>query len=195
MLAHRERRLFTHEEYFAIEESSDTKSEFYRGEIFAMSGGSVEHNQIARKLLRLVDTALDGTACQVFFADLRLNISAYDLITYPDLFVACGSLKRLPGRKDTLTDATMVIEVLSPKTELYDQSEKFLFYKSLPSFKEYLLVSQSQAKVERHHRSARGEWRSSQFGPGQSFSLKSIHCEIAVDEVYRGVDLLGGKEG
>lgn len=189
MLAHRERRLFTHAEYFGIEENAECKSEFFRGEIYAMSGGSIEHGQISTNLTLAIGIALRGTSCQLFGADVRLFVAKQDLITYPDLYVVCGPLARMPGRRDTLTDATLIVEILSPKTEIYDRAEKFLFYKSLPSFREYLLVSQAEMEIEHHVRTARGEWRSTLRGPGDQVSLKSIRCNFAVAEVYQGVEL------
>ncbi len=98
MLTRRERRRFTREEYLAVEERSDTRCEFFQGELFAMTGGSVEHNQIVRNLTGLLVPRLQGSDCQLFVADLRLLVSDHDLFTYPDLYVVCGELPRLPGR-------------------------------------------------------------------------------------------------
>ena len=190
MLAHRERRLFTPEEYLAIEEKADTKSEYYRGEIFSMSGGSIEHGQISANLTYALVGALRGTRCQLLGADVRLHISQHELFTYPDMYVVCGPLRRMPGRKDTLLDATLVVEILSETTELYDRGEKFFFYKSLPSFKEYLLISQKTSMVERHAFSGRKEWISSIYGTGEKLALHSITCELDIDDIYRGVEFL-----
>jgi Uma2 family endonuclease len=195
MLAHRERRLFTPAEYLALEENSDTKSEYYQGEIFAMSGGSVEHGQLSRNLIRLLGNALQGGSCQPFGSDVRLRLTQHDLFTYPDLYVVCGPLVRMPGRSDTLLDATMIVEILSPKTEIYDRGEKFVFYQSLPSFCEYLLVSQTEKEVERYFRGARGGWSCVKFRAGQTLSLKSIDCSLAIDEIYQGIALLDTHQG
>lgn len=189
MLAHRERRLFTPEEYLVLEENADSKSEYYRGEIFAMSGGSVEHGQICRNLMLLIGNALQGKSCQPLGSDVRLWLARHELFTYPDLYVVCGPLLRLPGRNDTLMDATMIVEVLSPKTELYDRGEKFLFYQSLPSFREYLLVRQDQPEIERHLRGARGSWSGTKLRAGQSLQFRSFEGTIAVDDIYRDVQL------
>jgi Uma2 family endonuclease len=191
MLAHRERRLFTPEEYMVLEENADAKSEYYRGEIFTMSRGSIEHGQIFRNLMLLVGNALLGKDCQPLGSDVRLWISHHQLFTYPDLFVVCGPLPRMQGRKDTLVDATTIVEILSPRTEIYDRGEKFVFYQSLPSFREYLLVSQERCQIERHSRSSRGSWSGVKRREGQTLDLKSFDCSLAVDEVYRGVELPG----
>lgn len=187
MLAHRERRLFTPEEYLSIEEKSASKSEFYQGEIFAMSGGTLEHAQIVRDLTIDLGQALRGSDCQVLGSDLRLQVARHKLFTYPDLYVVCGEPRRLLGRTDTLTDATLIIEVLSPGTEFYDRGEKFLLYQGLPSFREYLLISQDQRKVEHHVRLSRGGWRSETFAGGASFQLKSFPYQLVVDDLYRSV--------
>ena len=188
MLAHRERRRFTHAEYLTLEEGADAKSEFYQGEIYAMSGASVEHNQIVRNLTAALDPALRDGPCQLFVADLRLFVAAHDLFTYPDLFVVCGPLARLGSRNDTLTDATCIIEVLSPSTEAYDKGQKFLFYQDLPSFKEYLLVSQDLKKVELHSQQRPGQWLSTQFTDGE-FELVSLGACLSLNDIYRDVQL------
>ncbi|MGE0490512.1 MAG: Uma2 family endonuclease [Vulcanimicrobiota bacterium] len=189
MLAHRQPRLFKHREYLALEQASETRSEYYQGQIFAMTGGTVEHNQIVRNLTLELGLALRGGPCQVFVTDLRLFIATHDLFTYPDLFVVCGPLARLEGRSDTLTDATLVVEVLSPSTEVYDRGEKFLFYQSLPSLAEYLLVSQ-QPRVERRTRTGPGEWHTSLFQQlDQSLELASVGVTLKLADIYREVEL------
>ena len=188
MLAHRQRRLFTHKEYLQLEEQSETKSEYYQGEIFAMSGATVAHNQLVRNLTLVLGSALRGGHFQLFVADLRLHVKAQDLFTYPDLFVVCGSLARLEGRSDTLTDATLIVEVLSPSTEAYDRGQKFLFYQNLPSFREYLLVSQDRPLLELHTLQRPGQWLSTQFNNGE-IALDSIGLSLDLDELYRDVQL------
>lgn len=190
MLAHREPRRFTREEYLALEERADTKSEYHQGSIYAMTGASMEHNQLVRNLAVAMGGALKGGACQLFLADMRLHVAAHDLFTYPDLFVVCGAPPRMAGRRDTLTDATLVVEVLSPSTELYDRGEKFLFYQTLPSFREYMLVSQTRLLVERHTMTHPGQWISTRF-EGGAVALTSVAIEIALAEIYEGVELTG----
>jgi Uma2 family endonuclease len=190
MLAHRERRRFTPAEYLALEENSATKSEYYRGDIYAMSGASVEHNQLVRNLTAKLDPALQGSPCQLFVSGLRLHVVAHDLFTYPDLFAVCGPLARLSGRNDTLTDASFVIEVLSPSTESYDRGQKFLFYQGLPSFREYLLVSQDSQKVELHTLQRPGQWLSTQFTEGE-IQIESVGARLQLAEIYRDVELPG----
>jgi Uma2 family endonuclease len=186
MLAHHQRRRFTHEEYLQIEERSSIKSEYYKGDIYAMSGATVAHNQIVRNLALEIGPHLKEGPCQLFLADLRLHVQAHELFTYPDLFVVCGPLVGLEGRSDTLTDATLIIEVLSGSTQEYDRGQKFLFYQSLPSFREYLLVSQDQQMVELHTLRRPGQWLSTQSTDGE-IVLSSVEARLGLTEVYRGV--------
>lgn len=190
MLAHREPRRFTQDEYLVLEERAATKSEYHQGAIYAMTGGSVEHNQVVRNLAVEIGGALKGGPCQLFLSDMRLYVAAHDLFTYPDLFVVCGAPLRMAGRRDTLTDATLVVEVLSPSTELYDRGEKFLFYQTLPSLREYVLVSQDRVLLERHTMTQPGQWVSNRF-EGGGVTLASVGVELALDEVYRGVQRAG----
>lgn len=189
MFAYRERRRFTPEEYLAIEELAPSRSEYFGGEIYSMTGGSVEHNQIVRNLASALDTALADGECQVFVADMRLHVARRGLFTYPDLLVVCGELPRMEGRRDTLEDATLIVEVLSPSTQDYDRGEKFLLYQSLPSFSEYLTVSQSEVLVERHSRQNVDQWLSARhYRPGEKIPLNSLAIELDLGRIYRGVE-------
>lgn len=188
MLVYRERRLFTPEEYLAFEERSQTKSEYFQGEIYAMSGASVEHNQLLRNLTLELGTHCKDGPCQLFVADLRLHIEVHGLFTYPDLFAVCGPLARLDGRTDTLTNATLIVEVLSASTEAYDRGQKFLFYQDLPSFREYLLVSQERRQVQLHTLQRPGQWLSTQSTDGE-IELESVGARLSLSELYRGVQV------
>lgn len=188
MSDHRQRRLFTHQEYLQLEEQSETKSEYYQGEIYAMSGASIAHNQLVRNLTLQLGPALRESPRQLFVADLRLHVKAHDLFIYPDLFVVCGPLPRLDGRTDTLTDATLIVEVLSASTEAYDRGQKFLFYQNLPSFREYLLVGQDRRMVELHTLQRPGQWLSTQSTQGE-VELHSIAAKLDLEELYRDVQM------
>ena len=185
-MLNRQRRRFTPEEYLAIEERSSVKSEYCQGELYAMTGGSIEHNQILRNLALELGEQLKSGPCQLFVADLRLQVAAHDMFTYPDLFVVCGSLSRVEGRNDTLADANLIIEILSSSTEEYDRGQKFRFYQALPSFQEYLLVSQDRQHMELHSRQQPGQWLSTQF-IGGTVDIPSLKISIPFEEVYRGV--------
>lgn len=190
MLAQREPRRFNHREYLGLEEQADVRSEYYHGKIYSMTGSSVCHNQILRNLTGFMVNSLRGGPCQAFMTGLRLYIEEHDLFTYPDLFVVCGDLQMYGSRTDTLTDATLVVEVLSPSTEVYDRGEKFLFYQSLPSVQEYVLISQDSPTVEIRQKVREGEWHTKEtVGLAQSLELKSIDAHLDLSLIYEGVDL------
>ena len=190
MLAQREPRRFNHREYLGLEEQADVRSEYYHGKIYSMTGSSVCHNQILRNLTGFMVNSLRGGPYQAFMTGLRLYIEEHDLFTYPDLFVVCGDLQMYGSRTDTLTDATLVVEVLSPSTEVYDRGEKFLFYQSLPSVQEYVLISQDSPTVEIRQKVREGEWHTKEtVGLAQSLELKSIDAHLDLSLIYEGVDL------
>lgn len=127
---------------------------------------------------RLADQ-LDSLPCEVFGGDLRLYSEKEKIFTYPDILVACGANCLLDGRSDTLTDATVIIEVLSPATKNYDRGEKFRFYRFLPSFAEYLLLAQDEMRAEHHARQPDGSRLFREFTwPGDEIELKSIDCHL-----------------
>jgi Uma2 family endonuclease len=188
MLHKREHRRFSVEEYLILEEKAATKNEYCNGEIFSMIGGSLEHNRLVRNLLTELNVALQGKACEVFPSDLRLYVKRHKLFTYPDILVVCGEPRLLAGRKDTITDATFVAEILSPSTQDYDRNEKFEYYRDLPSFLEYLLVAQDKVRLEHHVRQRPGQWLMTEHTSiRDEIALSSIDVSVSIKSIYRGV--------
>jgi Uma2 family endonuclease len=182
-------RKMTVEEYFAIEEKADRKSEFFDGEMFLMAGASREHNIVLRNLVGEIYILLKGSKCQVFFNDLRLKVGRTGLYTYPDLLIVCEKPEFAPENRNTLTNPTLVIEVLSESTERYDRTTKFRFYKRLPSLKEYILVTQDEPLVERYVRNDDGSWAQTDFeGLENAMSFASVPVKMPLADVYRGVE-------
>ena len=134
----RTKPFITPEEYLERERAAEFKSEYYNGEIFAMSGGSRNHVLIAGNCQMALRSALKDKGCLVFQSDLRVHIPSNDLYTYPDVVVVCGEEQYLDNQKDTLVNPVLVVEVLSPSTESYDRGQKFEFYRSIASLQEYV---------------------------------------------------------
>ena len=190
MLHLRNHRRFSIDEYLGLEENSSSKSEYCQGEIFSMSGGSLEHNRIVADVLTELNVALRGKQCQVFPSDLRLYIASKQVLTYPDIVVVCGLPQLLPGRTDTITDATLVVEVLSPSTQEYDRNGKFRIYRDLPSFSEYLLIAQDEIRVEHHRRQGPGQWLMTEhISRNAEVVLSSIEVAVSMGEIYRRIGL------
>jgi Uma2 family endonuclease len=179
----------TPEQYLEIEREAEFRSEYINGEMFAMSGGTPNHARIVLNAARRLAEQLDGRPCEVFGGDLRLYSAKEKMFTYPDILVTCGANCLLDARRDTLTDATVIIEVLSPATRNYDRGEKFRFYRSLPSFSEYLLLSQDTMRAEHHVRQPDNSWVFREFtGPDVEIELKSIGCRLPLQSLYERVE-------
>jgi Uma2 family endonuclease len=181
---------YTVDEYFALEDASAVRHEFYRGEIFAMSGGSVDHNRITRNLLTSLDTALRQTPCEAFSSDMRLLIEAHTLYTYPDVMVICGDILTAATRNDTVTNPRLIVDVLSPSTQDYDRGEKFRFYRALPSLQEYVLIHQERPYVEQHSKEAGGWLLTDLAGIEAALSLDSVGVTIPLRRIYDRVTWL-----
>lgn len=178
----------TLEQYLEIERAADFRSEYLAGAMYAMAGASVNHGRIVGNAFVILHQQLNGRNCEPAILDTRLAVLRHDLITYPDIFVRCGQDQYLDNRKDTLTDATLIVEVLSVSTKNYDRREKFFFYRSLSSFREYLLIAQDRIFVEHHTRQPDGAWLMREYmSLSDEIELTSIGCSLKLDAVYARV--------
>jgi len=176
-------------EYLVIERAAAYKSEFFDGEMFAMAGGSLPHSRIATNLAIEIGNRLKGRPCVPFNSDLRLKVEASGLITYPDLSVICGPIEFASGSDDTVSNPTVIVEVLSPSTEAYDRGAKFDNYRRMPSLQEYLLVSQDAPRVEQFIRQSGGDWLLRVVaGLESSIELPSLNISLPLAEVFAGVE-------
>jgi Uma2 family endonuclease len=175
------------EVYLERERAAAYKSEYYGGEVFAMSGGTGNHSLLSTNTTSVLHAALKGTGCRVFNSDLRVYIPANGLFTYPDASVVCGDIAYLDERADNLLNPVLLVEVLSPSTESYDRGTKFALYRSIPSLEEYMLVSQDQRRVEVFRKDTTGRWVL--YDVEETVELASVGCTLLVDDLYAGVDL------
>lgn len=182
-----EKKIWTPEEYLAWERASPEKHAFYRGEVFAMAGASREHNLIVGNIVRLLGNALLDRPCESYPSDMRVRIQATELYTYPDATALCQRPAFEDREADTLTNPEVIFEVLSESTEAYDRGDKFDQYRSIPSFNEYVLVSQDKILVEHFVRQGDGTWNLRLLRNGDSLTLPSLRCALVVEEMYRKV--------
>lgn len=179
---------FTVEEYFAHEERAEYRSEYYRGEIFAMAGSSLNHNQIVGNLYTALRQGV-GRSWRAFATDLRLFVKGDQFFTYPDIMVICGPLRFAPGRLDTVMNPVIIMEVLSPSRETYDRGKKFEFYRAISTLKEYILVDQNRFYVKHYERQANNTWLLTTLGaPEAVLRLPAITMEIAMAVIYEQVE-------
>lgn len=176
---------FTPEEYLTIERKAIVKSEYLRGQIIAMSGASLAHTRIIADIVTELNIQLRGGACEVISNDMRVKTGAKDAYFYPDVVVFCGEPEFEDNVFDTLLNPRLVIEVLSPSTEVFDRGEKFTAYQELVSLQEYILVSQDRIRVEQY-RLTQMQWVATEFRRYEDvLPLVSIGCELPLENIYR----------
>lgn len=182
----------TADAYLAWERASAGKHEFHRGEVFAMAGGSPRHNLLSAAVVAELRGALRDRGCAVLSSDQRIGAAPGERYVYADAVAVCGPLQTEPGTTDVLANPTVVVEVLSPSTEVYDRGAKWEAYQRIASLTDYLLVAQHQVRVEHYHREPDGSWRYQVIEAGGVIGLSGAPG-IAVDAVYRGAfELPGG---
>ncbi len=178
----------TPQQYLARERQAETKSEYLRGEMFAMAGASREHNLIAGNVNRELGSQLRERECEVYQSDMRVKVSPTGLYTYPDVTVVCGEPEFEDAEVDTLLNPKVLVEVLSPSTADYDRGGKFTHYRRLPSLQEYVLISQDRPLVEHYVRQGKDEWLLTEQSSLQDpLILPSIQCQLPLSEIYRKV--------
>lgn len=183
-------RKFTVAEYLVREERSETKHEYYQGEIFAMAGGSLRHAQLAAALIRLLGNKLQGKPCTPLGSDMRVSVAKFEFFAYPDITVLCGEPQFDPSDRNTITNPTAIIEVLSPSTERYDRTIKFASFRKMSSLKQYMLVSQEEARVESFVKDSGGAWQFiDAVGLEATIQFPPLQCELLLAEIYEGVAL------
>ena len=180
------RAYITPEEYLERERAAAFKSEYYNGEVFAMSGGSRDHVLIAGNCQMALRDALRSKDCLVFQSDLRVHIPSSNLYTYPDVVVVCGEEKYLDTQKDTLVNPVLLVEVLSASTESFDRGQKFEFYRSIASLQEYALVAQDRVSVEVFRKNDEGHWVLYEAEEG-TIEMASVGCTLKLDDLYAHV--------
>ncbi len=176
-------------EYLAFERAAEQRHEYADGEVFAMAGASFNHGVLSMNMGRELSAALLDRPCNVIVADLRVKLQSTERYVYPDVVVVCGDPVLEDAEVDTLLNPKVIVEVLSDSTEGYDRGDKFARYQNIPSFTDYVLVSQKSVRVEHFHRQADGRWLLSILGPGEQLVIEAIGVSIAVDRVYLKVAL------
>lgn len=175
-------------DYLAMDDASPLRHEYVGGQFYAMTGGTMRHNRIAGNVFRLLAHRFESTPCQVFINDMKLHVLASDSVYYPDVFVYCGANV---ANEDTLvTDAKLVVEVLSDSTVARDRRQKRIAYQKLPGLQSYWIVSQTEQRVEVHSRSLDGQWQALAYGPDAAIATDWLGDEsIGLASLYIGTDI------
>jgi Uma2 family endonuclease len=173
------------EDYLAFDRASDTKSEFLDGIIYAMGGATARHVQIVGNVAREFGNQLRDKPCVVYSTDLRVQVSQSGLYAYPGVVVVCSEPTFIDNKLDTLTNPLLIVEVLSDSTKNYDRGEKFERYRSIRSFREYLLIAQDKIHIEQYVRQDDGTWVLREMNSlNDIIELASVGCRIPVAEIY-----------
>jgi Uma2 family endonuclease len=180
---------YTPEEYLALDRASETKHEYFDGEILAMSGASLNHGVITGNMVGELRTLLRGKSCRIVPNDLRVHIPSTNTYTYTDVVVVCGTPQLTEAKQDTLINPTLIVEVLSPSTERLDRGVKFNKYQQIPTLREYVLVSQEQPFVEVYTHQKGNLWLYASYnGLDAEVSLLSMDGILLTSEIYLNVD-------
>lgn len=194
MAAQRQQEFYAPSEYLAMEEQSEIRHEYFDGEIVAMAGGSINHNQIVGNAAGELRNALRGKSRRVFSTDLKVALSGRRFYLYPDIVVVCGKLELEPKRDDTVRNPTLLIEVLSKSTEAFDKSEKFELYRSIPSLQEYVMIDQKRVFVEHYRKQGRADklhplWVLETLTElSETLELESVGVTLTVAALYEQVE-------
>jgi Uma2 family endonuclease len=172
-------------DFLTWERAQPERHEYFRGEVFAMAGGSPRHNALCSSVNAALHGALRPCGCRVFSSDQRVGLDRGERYVYPDVTVVCGAVVLESGTRDILAEPTIVVEVISASTEQYDRGLKWEGYQRIASLTDYLLVSQGEARIEHFRRSESGSWIYRSLGPGESVALAN-GVSLSVDAVFAG---------
>ena len=183
-------KIYTVEEYLAMEEAAVEKHEFYNGKIIKMAGAKPNHNLIAGNIITALNNALELKQKEYFVLtnDSQIYVPKLNHFLYPDAIVICEEIELYPGSSTVITNPLLIVEVLSPSTEKQDRTSKFYDYKKIPTFKEYFLVFQSIPSVTSFLKVGERTWQDTDAdGVESTIYLQSIDCTIELKKIYRGI--------
>ena len=182
-------RTFSADEYLLVERNAAYKSELIAGTIYALAGASESHITINLNIAAIVHRQLRGSACRAFGNDMKVRTTAEGLFAYPDLSVVCGERRFHDSARDVLINPTALFEILSPSTARFDRGDKFLMYQELDSLTDYMLIAQSEPRIEHFVRQESGMWLPTlALGREATVTLSSAAVMLPLAEVYENVD-------
>jgi Uma2 family endonuclease len=178
------------EKYLEIERASEEKHEYFKGEVFAMSGASPQHNDITYNINRIIAPFIHGKGCKLYGSDFRVHIPKNTLYTYPDFTIVCGKAETSDVYTDNLTNPSVIIEILSKSTKDYDRGTKFNLYREINTLKEYILIDSTKISVEIFTKQDENNWNLKEFkNINDSFIITTIGLTFPLKEVYEDVTI------
>jgi len=184
------KKKFTPEEYLEIEHASDIKHEYYKEEIFAMSGTGSRHNIIFSNIFGELAHKLKGNNCRPYGSDLRIHIPVNTLYTYPDISIICGDILGANDENNAL-NPSVIIEILSPSTKTNDRGDKFKLYRDIPTLREYILIDSEDMSIEVFRVNKHNHWELEEYKKADEvLSILTLGLQIPVKEIYEGTKVL-----
>ncbi len=182
-------REMTLEEYLEFDKNSEGRFEYHDGYIVELSGVSIRHGDIETNLISVLKDKVGHKDCRINPANIRIKVPKVLTYRYADLSALCGErvIEQFTGL-DILVNPSLIIEILSASTSAFDRGDKFTEYKSIKSFKEYLLVDQDKKIVTLYTKHNEKFWFQSEYVEGETLKLESLECKLNVDEIYQGIE-------
>ena len=180
-----ELKYITPEDFLTAERLAIQKHEYFKGEVFAMSGASIPHNVIAVNCITELGSKLKGKKCRPYGSDLRVHIPKNSLYTYPDISIICGDVETTDDKFDTATNPSVIIEILSASTRNYDKGQKFDLYRDIESLREYILIDSEQIKVDKFYRNEDNSWLLTEYKTIESsFLVTTVDVKLLLADIY-----------
>ena len=186
MIALREQQpRFTPAEYLAWEDQQEIRYEYVDGEVYAMTGGTINHSKIAANFITILKNHLRGSGSQILTSDAKVQTLAANSYSYPDVSVTCDDRDR--NASQSISHPCLIIEILSPSTEAYDRGNKFRRYRRSTSLQEYLLVSTTEMCLEVYQPTERGRWELTTYTDGELVEFKSVNLSVSIEQIYEDI--------
>lgn len=178
------------DEYLAMERATEERNEYYDGLVLAMSGGSMEHNLIDRNLIGILYGFLKGKECQVLPSHMRVSSPGRENYMYPDASIVCGKPELEDDKFDTLTNPSVIFEILSPSTKGMDKQRKFFFYMQIPSLKEYIMIDSERRYIIIARKQADSSWKFEELNDkNETLFIQTVGFSLPLSELYEGTNL------
>lgn len=187
-MAKTEKKYYSYEQYLRLEQETGVRHEYYKGEVFAMSGGTKRHNRLNTKIFRLLDDSFSSKGCEIFVSDVKLELAHLDHYVYPDVIVTCHPEDIANDEMVYVNHPHILVEILSKSTQNYDRDEKRINYFKIPSLQYYLLVWQTKPFVEVYERKQSFWIYKSYEGLNEEIALEDVEVRLCLKDIYQGID-------
>lgn len=178
------------EEYLGLERASESRHEYFEGQIFAISGASLPHNRIDVNIIVAIGSFLENKNCSVLPSHMRVSTPSRDSYMYPDALIVCGEPELEDDKFDTLKNPAVIIEILSPSTQGYDKNKKFFFYRQIPSLLEYIMIDSQKKFIRVGRKQPDGSWKFEDIDSTKShLTIQTIQFDLPLAKIYHNTGI------